>query len=125
MDAALPFRNMIARLKIRCDFTQYGCKHIMSLSTLGDHLKNCNFNPQEVVQCQNGCDNYFKRQDLVRNPHNCIKELKKIIRKQEKRIHVMQRDQFDMIKRQKMLLWIVVTFLMVIGSIIIGSYLYV
>lgn len=90
VEAAIPFRNIISRLKIKCDFEQYGCNKIVALGSIKDHVRSCNFNPEELVQCPNGCSSLFLRRELVSRPHNCIKELKRIIKKQERKIYQME-----------------------------------
>ncbi|KAI1283163.1 E3 ubiquitin-protein ligase NRDP1 [Halotydeus destructor] len=87
VDAALPFRTFISRLTIKCDNEAFGCKSIMQLGQLKDHLHNCNFNPDEEIECQNGCKSVLPRKYLVRDHHNCIREMRKIIKKQEKDIN--------------------------------------
>lgn len=98
-EAAIPFRNIISRLKIKCDFESFGCKAIITLGSIKDHVRTCNFNPEEVVQCPNGCSSMFLRRDLVIRPHNCIKELKRIIKKQEKKIYQLELHQVEQRRR--------------------------
>lgn len=99
VDAAIPFRNMLSRLKMKCDFEQYGCNTITPLGSIRDHVRSCTWNPDEVIPCPNGCSSLFVRKDLINSPHNCIKELKKIIRRQEKKIHQMELHQVQQRRR--------------------------
>ena len=74
-------KRIIENLKIKCDFASTGCKAIFELENLSKHLNDCDFNPNNKIQCQ--CEIIFKKNELLN--HNCVKELLKII-KQERLI---------------------------------------
>ena len=59
---ALPLvKNIIAKLQIRCDFVELGCKEIVDLELFKTHCNSCQFAP---VFCENeGCGLNFQRKD--------------------------------------------------------------
>jgi hypothetical protein len=84
IEVALPFRAFLFRLKIKCDYEPYGCKSVLALGALKDHVRDCNFNPDEQVECPNGCKRILPRKYLLKDNHNCVKELMKVIRRQDR-----------------------------------------
>lgn len=90
ISAAVNFKTILSRLKISCDYKEYGCNSLIPLADIKSHVEKCNFNPEEIVQCPNGCEKLYQRKSLVKRPHNCIKELQKIIRDQECEISLLE-----------------------------------
>lgn len=86
ISAALNFKIILSRLRVTCEYKEYGCNSLIPLADLKYHLEKCNFNPEEIVQCPNGCEKLFQRECLVKRPHNCIKELQRIIINQQSEI---------------------------------------
>lgn len=95
ISAAVNFRTMLSRLKITCDYKEYGCTKLISLSDMKDHIEKCNFNPEEIVQCTNGCEKLYQRKNLVKRPHNCMKELQKIIKNQQAEIILLEKREMQ------------------------------
>lgn len=93
MDAALPFKALLSRLKIKCEYTEYGCSQVVTVASLPDHVKVCNFNPEELIECKNGCAKLYPRKHLIRSKHNCIKELQSLIQNQQQAISDLQSDK--------------------------------
>ena len=53
----------LSELRIRCDFFNRGCHHVMKLSDLERHVKACGF---AAVKCSNeGCEVIINRQDKL------------------------------------------------------------
>ena len=73
VEAALPFRAFLSRLRIKCDNEPFGCQSIVPMGNLKDHLRDCNFNPDEKIECTNGCRCLMPRRYLVKDAHNCLK----------------------------------------------------
>ena len=93
IEAALPFKALLSRLRIRCDYEDFGCCQVVAVASLADHLRVCNFNPDQMIECRNGCAKLFPRKLLVKNRHNCIQELQSLIREQEQAIRDLQSDR--------------------------------
>lgn len=95
ISAALNFKIILSRLKVTCDYKEYGCNSLIPLADLKHHLEKCNFNPEEIVQCPNGCEKLFQRKSLVKSPHNCIKELQRIIKQQQQELIEYESREFQ------------------------------
>lgn len=52
VDAPLPFKNLIGRLLIKCDFETQGCSHVCMISALDLHHLSCIFNPKSRMFCE-------------------------------------------------------------------------
>ena len=67
---ALPLlRNIISKLKIRCDFVHHGCTEIVELERLGAHTSICPFAP---MTCENeGCELTFLRRSKADHEAEC------------------------------------------------------
>ena len=51
VDAPLPFKNLINRLLIKCDYACQGCTHVCMIASLKVHHMNCMFNPKSEMFC--------------------------------------------------------------------------
>jgi E3 ubiquitin-protein ligase NRDP1 len=122
IEAAIPLRAILSKLKIRCDFHEYGCQSIVTVGSLKDHVKVCNFNPEEVIQCQNGCAKLFARKNLINRPHNCIRELKSMITFQERIIDQLETDKHYYEKLNRNLQYLVMLLILVISYISYALY---
>lgn len=49
-------RVLLSRLNISCDFAAEGCKEILQLDLLKDHLKNCPYDPTTLIRCVKDCE---------------------------------------------------------------------
>ena len=67
------YKNMLARLKIRCGHKVSGCKTLVQLDMISDHENKCVFNPTTPVACTKGCGLTITRGKLP--THDCIQEL--------------------------------------------------
>lgn len=70
MKPALPLlRNIIAKLRIRCDFIEEGCTEIIDYEQLGSHLRSCAYGP---MTCENeGCQVTFPRKNKCQHEAEC------------------------------------------------------
>lgn len=71
---ALPMiKNIINKLKIRCDFAPNGCTETVELEQLGSHNSSCLFAP---MTCENeGCEITFPRRSKAEHEAECPKRL--------------------------------------------------
>lgn len=69
---ALPLlKNIINKLKIRCEFAQSGCAELVELEQLGGHSSACPFAP---MTCENeGCEITFPRRSKAQHEAECPK----------------------------------------------------
>ena len=67
------YKNMLARLRIRCKHSVSGCEVLVQLDVILDHEKECAFNPTTPVVCTKGCGLTITRGKLP--THDCIQEL--------------------------------------------------
>jgi len=86
---SLPFRNLLNRLDIKCEFEAMGCMNVCQMSRLASHIKMCPFNPDGEMVCDQGCDLTFPRRE--RDQHKCIPALKEIVAKQRIEIADLQK----------------------------------
>ena len=84
VEAALPFKALLSRLRIRCEYQEYGCEQVVPVAALPAHVRACNFNPDELVECRNGCAQLYPRKQLVKSQHNCVKELQRLVQRQQR-----------------------------------------
>ena len=66
-------RNLLSRLRIKCENEQFGCSAVVSLDSLEAHVNECQYNPQRPVSCDKGCGSTVPLDKL--SQHNCIREL--------------------------------------------------
>ncbi|XP_017029398.1 E3 ubiquitin-protein ligase NRDP1-like [Drosophila kikkawai] len=71
-------RNMLARLKIQCSFTENGCDQLLTLEGFRAHVASCEHNPKLIVECQKGCGIKVPKDKLA--THNCIEELRDTVK---------------------------------------------
>ena len=86
---SIPFRNLLNRLMIKCDFESVGCTTVSMIGCLADHIKVCPFNPDGEMVCDQGCELTFPRRD--RESHKCLVALKEVISKQRLEINDLQK----------------------------------
>lgn len=125
IDAAIPLRAILSKLKIKCDFQEFGCQAIVTVGSLKDHVKTCNFNPEEVIQCPNGCAKLFTRKHLVKRPHNCIRELQSMIKLQEKIIDQLEveKDYSEKLNRNlQYLIMLLIAILSYVSYLLCGPF---
>ncbi|XP_071941330.1 E3 ubiquitin-protein ligase NRDP1-like [Antedon mediterranea] len=91
-------RNLLARLRIACDNVLFGCKKIVKLDTLTQHLDECEHNPKRPVQCESGCGMVIPKDELV--DHNCVKELRHLIKEQQDKLSGYHIELSDMRRSQ-------------------------
>lgn len=77
-------RNLINHLQIYCDFKAKGCQQAVMLEELESHKLRCSFNPEILIECPNGCGAFVPKNRL--SEHDCILELRDLLRKQQKQI---------------------------------------
>jgi len=87
-------KNLLARLEIKCDNSQYGCTAIVKLDILAMHLKECEHNPRKPVVCTQGCGLTVPKDEM--KEHNCVKELRNLLKEQGDRMAEFQQDMADM-----------------------------
>ena len=64
------------------------------LDGLSSHLKNCEHNPKKPVSCQKGCGLATIPKDELKD-HNCVQELRNLIKAQDEKISELQRSVGD------------------------------
>lgn len=77
-------RNLINHLQVYCDFKVKGCEQIVALEELDAHKSRCTFNPEIPVECPKNCGSFVPKNLL--NEHDCIKDLRDLLCKQQKQI---------------------------------------
>jgi len=87
-------KNLLSRLEIRCDNESYGCTTVVKLDILHMHLKECEHNPKKPVACTLGCGITVPKDEMVE--HNCVKELRGVVRDQGESLSKAQQDISDM-----------------------------
>jgi len=78
------FKNLINRLKVKCDHQPSGCDVICQLSDLPDHLKICQLRPDAEIKCDLGCD--LKMLRKTKEDHKCLEALKVALFKKDGQI---------------------------------------
>ncbi|XP_030623673.1 E3 ubiquitin-protein ligase PDZRN3-B [Chanos chanos] len=62
LNQVLPLKNFILKLDIKCDNHEKGCKRIVKLQHLSEHVKSCEFSPSK---CRNkGCNAVLNPRDM-------------------------------------------------------------
>ena len=121
IEAALPFKALLSRLRIRCDYAEYGCSQVVMVASLMDHVKVCNFNPEEMIECRNGCAKLYSRKQLVSSKHNCIKELQSLIQRQQQAISDLQSDKRAFQRSCKNMNYIVIVLIAILFGILMTA----
>lgn len=83
-------KNLLSKLKLKCDHAAYGCTAYVRLENLTSHSQECDFNPKKPIICNLGCDILVAKDEL--KSHNCIKELRKIIDDQQTKINQLSNE---------------------------------
>lgn len=122
IEAALPFKALLSRLKIRCDYADYGCSQVVMMGSLSDHMKVCNFNPDDLIECRNGCAKLYPRRHLI-GKHNCIKELQSLIQSQQKALCELESDKNAFQQSNKNMNYIVVVLIAMLIGILMTAFL--
>ncbi len=89
-------KNLLSKLRLKCDHESYGCTQIVRLEVLHSHLQDCEFNPKKPVMCSSGCEVVIAK-DEMKN-HNCIRELRKVINDHQSKINQLSNE----LTKQKM-----------------------
>jgi len=67
-------KNMLGKLRVKCENKEHGCKEIVRLDARADHSANCEFNPKRPIRCEQCCLTIPKNE---LDNHNCIRDLRK------------------------------------------------
>ncbi|XP_054153477.1 uncharacterized protein LOC128952157 isoform X2 [Oppia nitens] len=78
--------NMLGKLKIKCDFRDKGCKEVISLEDLSNHVIKCRYNVQKEIK---KCKKCFC--EIQKTGHDCIKALLELNRKANGEIETLKR----------------------------------
>ncbi|XP_054166137.1 E3 ubiquitin-protein ligase NRDP1-like [Oppia nitens] len=74
IEEAPPFiLDYLSVMKIKCDFSEHGCRESVPLNRLLLHRLNCEFHPERKIKCTN-CEVDVEKYRL--SDHNCINLLK-------------------------------------------------
>ncbi|KAH8357025.1 hypothetical protein KR200_002317 [Drosophila serrata] len=73
-------RNMLARLKIKCSFTENGCDQLLQLEDFRAHVALCEHNPKLIVECKKGCGIKARVPKDKLASHNCVEELRDTVK---------------------------------------------
>ncbi len=75
---------MLGKLKIKCDFREKGCKEILVLENLAQHLLSCRYNVDKTKKCKKClCD--------VKSSHDCVKALMELNKKANEEIDSLKK----------------------------------
>lgn len=85
----LPFRNLLYRLEMKCDFEHAGCEEVFPLSMIKEHVKLCEFNPDGEMVCTAGCSLKFQRRN--KDTHNCVEALKELLGQRDAEISELKK----------------------------------
>ena len=88
LGACIPFKNLLNRLQLKCDFESAGCGHICQLSSMNEHMRICLFNPDGEMQCERGCNLKFQRKN--ERDHKCVDALKDLVLKKDAEIAMLK-----------------------------------
>lgn len=86
-------RNLLSRLKIKCDNFVHGCQQDVKLDMLVTHLEECDYNPKRPIPCEQGCSLVIPK-DEMKN-HNCVRELRNLIQSQHQKLTEMRREMSE------------------------------
>jgi hypothetical protein len=84
--------NNYNKLRIKCYFNKSGCRAVVELEDLNKHESSCEYNPNALVICKEGCAAEISRKEL--QSHNCIAHLKGVIDKLLLSLPISQLPQF-------------------------------
>lgn len=94
-------RNLLSRLRIKCENEQFGCTRVVHLDGLEAHINECHYNPKRPVVCDKGCGSIVPLDELPH--HNCIKELVQKVDTQSvtiktviTQVKLLQQELFDL-----------------------------
>ena len=74
-------RNLLNRLKIRCDFQPTGCQIWLTMEQLNTHRYQCEHNPDAPRPCPRRCGaNVIGR---LLEQHDCVRELRQMLSEQQ------------------------------------------
>lgn len=79
--------NMLGKLKIHCDYKSSGCKEIVALEALDQHLLKCKANPANKIKKCSKCNC-----EIMKGGHDCIKSLLEINRKANEEITKLKKQ---------------------------------
>ncbi len=75
---------MLGKLKIKCDFREKGCKEILVLENLAQHLLSCRYNVDKTKKCKKClCD--------AKSSHDCVKALMELNKKANEEIDSLKK----------------------------------
>jgi hypothetical protein len=69
--------NNYNKLKMKCYFIVNGCKTIVDLEDIDKHESSCEYNPNALIICKEGCAAEIPRKAL--ESHKCVTYLKALI----------------------------------------------
>lgn len=95
-----------------CENSNYGCQSVIKLDSLDSHLSECEYNPKRPFPCEQGCGLIIPKDEHkvcievfvfylfglnqifynIFKDHNCVKELRELVQKQQQKINEMQQD---------------------------------
>lgn len=90
-------RNLLSRLRIKCENEVFGCQTVTHLEGLQLHLNQCEYNPRRPVECDRGCGSVVPLDELTQ--HNCIKELREKIMSQSSVMKTLS-DQVSILQQE-------------------------
>ncbi|XP_025418474.1 E3 ubiquitin-protein ligase NRDP1 [Sipha flava] len=83
-------KNLLSRLYIFCENSNFGCNSVVKLDSLDSHLTECEYNPKRPFPCEQGCGLIIPKDE--HKDHNCVKELRELVQKQNQKINDMQQE---------------------------------
>ena len=64
-------KNILAKLRTRCNYLEQGCTTIVNYEQLGNHIRRCPYGPNGM-SCQNeGCQDTFPKNEKERHEAEC------------------------------------------------------
>ena len=80
-------QNMIDKVELFCEFSDFGCDKYIRKDMMANHLKECEFNPKSKRVCECGTEFYPSR---GQKRHNCVIHFKNLISGYQKELYHLE-----------------------------------
>jgi len=91
-------KNLLGKLRIKCENNSHGCSEIIRLDNLVDHVLNCEFNPKRPVRCEE-CHISCPKNELP--THNCIRDLRKQVAALSDKVTDLEQFKKEQLEREE------------------------
>jgi hypothetical protein len=86
-------------------------------------MAKCYWNPDDMIECKNGCAQLFPRKHLVKEKHNCIKELQSLIQRQQQMIGDLTSDKSAFQRSCKNMNYVIIVLIAILFGILMTIFL--